>query len=271
MQVNNGHQEKKILELKNLYAGYNGDTILENINLTVYEKDFIGVIGANGSGKTTLLKVILGLIQPYQGSITFFIEGEEHKRQFIGYMPQVSMFDKKFPIQVMDVVGSGLIAKMGLFKTFNKTQKEQIHQVMEQMGIINLRSKPIGELSGGQMQRVFLARALVSSPSLLILDEPETSVDKTFEHGFFNTLKELNKTLTIILVSHDIGMISSYVKTIACISRTLHYHRSNKISKELLDSYHCPIDLITHGHLPHRVLKNHDNHVIKDKKSIEKP
>jgi zinc transport system ATP-binding protein len=109
------------------------------------------------------------------------------------------------------------------------------------------------------MQRVFLARALIASPKLLVLDEPNTFVDKSFSKGFYEILKELNKEMAIILVSHDLGMISSYVKTIACICRYLHYHDSSEITREVLDSYSCPIELIAHGDMPHRVLKNHQN------------
>jgi zinc transport system ATP-binding protein len=128
---------------------------------------------------------------------------------------------------------------------------------MEQMGILHLKHKAIGELSGGQMQRVFLARALIASPKLLVLDEPNTYVDKHFEESFYEILKELNEKMAIILVSHDLGIISSYVKSIACVNRHLHYHDSSEITQELLDNYPCPIDLITHGDLPHRVLKTH--------------
>jgi zinc transport system ATP-binding protein len=255
----NKQKEKKILELQNITAGYNDHIVLEDVNLSVYEKDFIGVIGANGSGKTTLLKVILGLLPPMRGNIRFFIEDVGQIKKYIGYMPQASMFDKKFPITVKDVVISGLIAKAGLFKHFSRRHKTKADEIMEKMDILHLKNKAIGELSGGQMQRVFLARALISSPKLLVLDEPNTYVDKSFEKSFFEILTDLNKEMAIILVSHDLGMISSYVKSIACVSYHLHYHDSSEITQEQLDSYKCPIDLITHGDLPHRVLKDHSH------------
>lgn len=255
----NEQKRKKILELQNVTAGYNDHIVLEDVNLSIYEKDFIGVIGANGSGKTTLLKVILGLLPPMRGNVRFFIEETRQIKKYIGYMPQASMFDKKFPITVKDVVISGLIAKAGLFRYFSRKHKTQVKKIMEQMDILHLKNRAIGELSGGQMQRVFLARALISSPKLLVLDEPNTYVDKGFEKNFFEILTGLNKEMAIILVSHDLGMISSHVKSIACISYHLHYHDSSEITQEQLDSYNCPIDLITHGDLPHRVLKDHSD------------
>lgn len=250
-------EKKKILELQGVSVGYNNHIVLEDVNLVIYEKDFIGVIGANGSGKTTLLKVILGLLRPLRGKVQFFIKDPGQVKKYIGYMPQASTFDRKFPITVKNVVISGLTARVGPFKGFSRKDKARSNEVMEQMGILPLENKAIGELSGGEMQRVFLARALISAPKLLVLDEPNTFVDKTFEKSFYEILKELNKAMAIILVSHDIGMISSYVKTIACVCRYLHYHETNEITQELLDTYNCPIDLITHGDLPHRVLKSH--------------
>lgn len=252
---------RKIFELKNITAGYNGHIVLKDIDFSIFEKDFIGVIGANGSGKTTLLKVILGLVPPIKGTIKFFFERHEqgNEKYDIGYMPQLTMFDPKFPISVFDVVISGLSRRVGILRHFSKEEKKQASEVMERMGILQLKKRPIGELSGGQMQRVFLARALISSPPLLLLDEPNTFVDKGFEVNFFEILQELNREVAIILVSHDLGMISSHVKTIACVNRNLFYHDANEITQELLDNYKCPIDLITHGNLPHRVLKAHDH------------
>lgn len=252
-------ERKKILELQGVTAGYNGQMVLEEVNLSVYEKDFIGVIGANGSGKTTLLKVILGLLPPIRGKIHFYIDNARQIKKHIGYIPQATMFDKKFPITVESVAISGLTASVGLFHRFSRKHRARADEIMEQMGILHLKKRAIGELSGGQTQRVFLARALISSPKLLVLDEPNTFVDKSFEKSFYEILKELNKEMAIILVSHDLGMISSYVKTIACVCRYLHYHDSGEITPEVLESYSCPIDLIAHGDTPHRVLKDHHN------------
>ncbi len=247
----------KILELKNVSAGYNGEIIIEDVSLEIFENDFIGVIGPNGAGKTTLIKTILRLITPYSGKISYYFKAGKSEAP-IGYLPQVNTIDRKFPITVEDVVLSGLLNRQKITKRFSKKEKEKVKELMDQMRIGNIARKPIGELSGGQMQRVFLCRAIISDPELLILDEPNTYVDNKFESELYEILKKLNEKMAIIVVSHDIGTISSYVKTIACVNRHVHYHKSNIISQEQLDSYNCPIQLITHGHIPHTVLESHE-------------
>lgn len=248
----------KILELCSITAGYNDNIILHNVNLAIYQRDFLGIIGPNGGGKSTLLKVIVGLIEPIRGTIRFcFASSNKKARRWIGYQPQINIFDVKFPILVIDVVLSGLLSQVGLFKRFSKEDRKKAQELMEQMGIARLENKSIGELSGGQMQRVFLCRALIASPKLLLLDEPSTFLDTNFDTNFYEILQELNKEIAIILVSHDLGIISSYVKNIACINGTLHYHSSNEINQEILAHYRCPVDIITHGELPHRVLREH--------------
>jgi len=252
--------KEKLLEISSVTVGYNGQPVLKNVSLTVYYQDFLGIIGANGSGKTTLIKVLMGLLKPQRGTIRFFFDPPGKPGKRIGYLPQQTMFDKKFPITVLDVVLSGLTSKVGIFKAFSRQDRARVHEVLEKMGIPDLSKRAMGTLSGGQMQRVFLARALVSSPTLLVLDEPDTFVDQSFTGAFYEILQELNRQMAIILVSHDLGIISSHVKTIACLNvkGNLFYHESNKITPQLLDSYKCPIDLITHGDLPHRVLAKHE-------------
>lgn len=144
------------------------------------------------------------------------------------------------------------------FSRYSQADKIRVDELLHKTGIEHLKNRVIGELSGGQMQRAFLCRALISKPQLLILDEPNTYVDNKFEGELYNLLKELNKEMAIVIVSHDLGTISSYVKSIACVNRQLHYHPSNIISQEQLAGYNCPIQLITHGHVPHTVLKNHN-------------
>lgn len=243
-----------ILELKHVTAGYEGHPVLEDVNLQVNEKDFIGVIGPNGGGKTTLLKIILGLLKPEKGEVVYY----RSKHNLFGYLPQNNRFDRNFPINVTEVVLSGLLSEKGLTGRYTREDRKKAKMLLEKYGMGHYQNTPIGELSGGQMQRVFLCRAIVSSPQLLILDEPTTYVDCDFEKELYNILRELNQTLSIIMVSHDLGTICSYVKTIACVNRELHYHHSNLISPEQLKSYHCPIELISHGQIPHRVLTNHE-------------
>jgi zinc transport system ATP-binding protein len=247
----------KLIELENVWAGYNGKMILEDINLSVVEKDFIGIIGPNGGGKSTLLKVILNLLNISKGTIKYFENAKEITEMRFGYLPQIISFDYKFPINVLDVALSGLMNKQKIIKRFTSDEKERAKTLLDKFGVYKFKNRPIGELSGGQIQRVLLSRALISSPSVLLLDEPNTFVDSNFEQELYDQLVELNNDIAIIIVSHDLGMISAYVKTIACVNQTLHYHPSNEINNEVLKSYDCPIDLITHGKVPHRVLKNH--------------
>lgn len=245
---------KPLVKISNLVVGYDKVPVLLDVNLEIHEKDFLGVIGPNGGGKTTLLKAILGLIKPMKGSIEFR-EDLNKKKKPIGYLPQVKHIDKKFPITVFDVVKSGEM----MMETPEPAAKikAKVEQLLHETGVYHIRNKAIGELSGGQMQRVFLCRALLSNPKILILDEPDTFVDNRFEGELYEKLRHLNNEIAIILVSHDVGTISSYVKTIACVNGNLHYHPSNKITQDQLDGYNCPIQIISHGEIPHTILKSH--------------
>lgn len=249
----------KIVELNSVFAGYNDEIILADISFDIFDDDFIGIIGPNGGGKTTLLNVILGLIKPIKGTVKFCDDLRVVKNNRIGYLPQQNKIDKQFPITVKDVVLSGLIYSSHILLRHSRLDKLKAEGTLSRIGIDNIKNTPIGELSGGQMQKVLLARAIVSSPRLLILDEPITFVDNQFEGELYEILNELNKEMAILMVTHDVGTISSYVKSIACVNRSLHYHKSNIISEEQLASYNCPIKLITHGEVPHTVLKKHNN------------
>jgi zinc transport system ATP-binding protein len=248
----------KILDIKNLDAGYDEKRVLKSINLEVQETDFIGIIGPNGGGKTTLIKTILGLIKPIAGSIEYHFPGKEKDfLKYIGYLPQQNLIDKKFPISVREVVLSGLTSQKPLIFRFSAQEKKKADELIEKSGLSLISGNPVGELSGGQLQRVFLARAVIANPRLLILDEPSTYVDNKSEFELYETLKELNKNIAILLVSHDIGTISAYIKTIACVNGNLHYHPSNEINEAELNVYNCPVEIIAHGPVPHRVLQEH--------------
>ena len=252
----------KLVEIRHLYASYeNKPDVLKDVSLDVLENDFLGIIGPNGGGKTTLLKTMLGLKNPTSGTIDFFDKGKKVPSINIGYLPQINQIDKKFPICVADVILSGLTPSGKFIKRYTSADKQKAAYVAEQMGVENLLKRPVGDLSGGQLQRVLLGRAIVDNPKLIILDEPNSYVDKLFETNFYKLLGEINKNIAIILVSHDIGTIISLVKNIACVNCELHYHPGTDISKEWLDEAYdsCPIELIGHGSLPHRVLLDHDD------------
>jgi zinc transport system ATP-binding protein len=241
-----------LLEIKKLYAGYDGRTVLKEVNLTVRRRDFLGIIGPNGGGKTTLMKCILGLLKPTAGEI---LRAPTLK---IGYLPQYTTIDRKFPISVEEVILSGLSSQKSLTSRFTAEQREKARSVIMHMGLEGLEHRPIGELSGGQMQRALLGRAVISDPELVILDEPSTYIDKRFEARLYELLAEINRTSAIILVSHDIGTVLQQVKSIACVNETLDYHPDTGITNEWLErNFNCPIELLGHGTLPHRVLGEH--------------
>ncbi len=247
-----------LIDIRHLTVGYDENIILTDVSLTIHDRDFIGVIGPNGGGKTTLLKAILGLIPPFKGEVIFhacMTEGNHHR---IGYLPQINNIDRKFPISVAEVVKSGLMSRKRIIKKYSAKDLEFAGQLMNQMGIYEIRNKAIGELSGGQIQRALLCRALVNRPKLLVLDEPNTYVDNRFEKELYEKLRKLNEEIAILLVSHDLGTISTYVKSIACVNHSLHYHPGNKITPELMEAYECPIQIITHGKIPHTVLHQHE-------------
>ncbi|MDD2515181.1 MAG: ABC transporter ATP-binding protein [Proteiniphilum sp.] len=252
----------KLIEITNLTVGYeNKPDVLKNVSLTIYDDDFLGVIGPNGGGKTTLLKTVLGLITPDAGTVRFF-EGERQVPSLnIGYLPQINQIDRKFPISVSEVILSGLTLRKQLFRRYSADDKQRVREVAGRLGISELLPRAIGELSGGQLQRVLLGRAIIDNPKLIILDEPSTYVDKLFETNFYKLLGDINREIAIMLVSHDVGTIISLVKNIACVNQGLHYHSGSGISQEWLNNAYdsCPIELLGHGSLPHRVLMQHDH------------
>lgn len=247
---------KTILSIRSLSVNYDGMKALEGVDLDIYDDDFIGIIGPNGGGKTTLVKAIMGAV-PYSGTISVADELRRGNHFKIGYMPQVSQFDMNFPISIEEVVLSGLQADKGFFSRYSKADKMKARALLEQMGISDLASRPIGEVSGGQMQRALLCRAIIAEPKLLILDEPTNFVDNRFEHEFYRMVQSLSKRMAIVIVSHDLGTISSVVKSIVCVNRHVHRHNSNTLTEEQLLNYNCPIQILSHGHIPHTVLAHH--------------
>lgn len=241
-----------LVELKSVTFGYHHEPVIDQVNLVIRDGDFIGMIGPNGGGKSTIIRIIMGLIEPWSGEVII------PKDLNIGYLPQTHSFDNRFPISVLEVVLSGLLKIHGISTRVSRQDKKLAIGVLEKVGMADLSNRCIGELSGGQMQRVFIGRALISNPQLLILDEPVTFVDNRFEQELYSLLELISRETAILLVSHDVGQIVSSVRTIACVNRKLHYHPSNQITEEILESYNCPIDLITHGHVPHRVLLTHN-------------
>lgn len=247
------------IEIENLTVYYQNVCALSDINLRVKDREFVGIIGPNGGGKSTLLKSILGLIRPYEGKIRIFNKAPDKAHGLIGYVPQFSRFNRNFPISVMEVVLMGrLSGRIPIFHRYTSEDIDIAEQIMKKLGIYNLHSRQIGELSGGQLQRTLIARALAVDPKILLLDEPTASLDANSKSDIYDILKKLNEDMTIVLVTHDMGAISSYVNTIACLNTKLYYHGEAELGQELLHQlYGCPVDLIAHG-VPHRVFKEHE-------------
>ncbi|NLD48318.1 MAG: ABC transporter ATP-binding protein [Clostridiaceae bacterium] len=246
------------LEIKNLSVQYNNTLALSGINLTIAENDFLAVIGPNGGGKSTLMKTILGIIKPLCGTIKLFDQTPEKSTSPIGYVPQFSGFNRNFPIKIIDVVLTGrLSGKSNLFHRYTDKDYEVVEKQMEKLGITYLKDRQIGQLSGGQLQKVLISRALATEPKLLLLDEPTASIDNDSKAQIYEFLKDVNQFITIILVTHDTAAISSYIKSIACLNKELHYHGEPKLDNSIIrKTFGCPVELIAHG-VPHRVLESH--------------
>jgi zinc transport system ATP-binding protein len=248
-----------IIEVKDVWFFYNGIPVLQEVNLTVRRGDFVALLGPNGGGKTTLLKLMLGLLKPERGAILVFGESPRESSHRIGYMPQHLHFNQSFPISVLDVVLMGKLRPGLGWSRYSQQDKMAAQRALERVEMGEFANRRVGELSGGQQQRVFIARALVDEPEVLFLDEPTTSVDTKHQTDLFDILKELNETVTIIVVSHDIGIVSSHVKSVACVNQQVFHHDDAEIKEEMIELAYqcCPVDIVAHG-LPHRVLQTHE-------------
>lgn len=247
------------IEIEDLWFSYNDHPVLREVNLNVKEKEFLAVLGPNGSGKTTLLKLMLGILAPSRGKVRIFGQEPHKVVDRIGYVPQDVNFNKEFPISVFDATLMGRLGHAKRAWRYSREDHLMTREALEKVGMWEHRKRHVGRLSGGQRQRVFIARALAANPALLFMDEPTASVDREFQTEIYEFLRELNKSVTILVVSHDLSVLSSYIKSVACVNQKLYYHDAAEITAEMLDmAYHCPVELVAHG-LPHRVLRDHED------------
>jgi zinc transport system ATP-binding protein len=249
--------EKAVIEVRDLWYTFNGHPVLKEVTFKVFAGEFLALIGPNGGGKTTLLRLMLGLLDPSRGQIRVLDAAPKSASHRVGYVPQDVHINKSFPVTVKDVVLMGCLdINKKRWPHRSKEDEQIVQKALEDMDMWPLRNSRIGELSGGQRQRVFIARALATQPEILFLDEPTAGIDTSGQKRFYELMNHLNETITILLASHDMMVISSYVKSVACVNQVVHYHEGCEITDEMLDMYTCPVEMIAHG-LPHRVLKTH--------------
>lgn len=243
-----------LIEVADVTFGYDREPILEGVSVTVRSRDFLAVLGPNGGGKTTLVKLMLGLLAPWSGTVRRRLSA---RRGAIGYVPQFAGFEKQFPLRVAEVVRTGRLGTRGLFRRYDAADRAAVAAALDRFGLAEQAAEPVGELSGGQLQRTLIARAMVSDPELLILDEPLASVDAEYREVLVKTLEEIHRRVPVVVVTHDLTPFAGAVEQIACVNRKLYYHPQRELTAEMLEeAYGCPVELIAHG-VPHRVLADH--------------
>lgn len=252
------------IRIRDLWVMFNHVPALEDINLDIQEGSYVGILGPNGAGKSTLLKVILGLIEPTRGKVLVFGENPRKLRRagtLIGYLPQKPLGQPQFPVSVLDVVLMGRYGRIGLGRRPSPEDVRIAKANLERLGILHLAPRPIGELSGGEQQRVFIARALALEPRLLVMDEPTISLDACAQDDLYemiHTLKE-EMNLTVLVVSHDIGAVARHVDDVVCLNRRIHVHGPPPIGRLALEStFGCSVEYLFHGEIPHRVVRRDD-------------
>lgn len=245
------------IEMKGVWFSYHRAPVIQDVTFTLKQLDFLAVLGPNGGGKSTLLKLFLGILKPDRGTVLILGRPPREARNRVGYVPQHTDFNLDFPLSVLDMAMMGRLSRSPLGRPYSQEDREKVGEILRRVGMWEHRDTSVGHLSGGQRQRVFIARALCTDPEILFLDEPTASVDQDFETNLYTLLKELNRKVTIVVITHDVGAISGYVGSVACINRTLVFHEEGTLTRGMLEgTYACPVELIAHG-VPHRVFPDH--------------
>lgn len=224
----------KAIDVNNLYFSYNGSLVLEDINLVVDNGSYIAILGPNGGGKTTLLKIILSILRPQKGTVKVLDSNPYEKRHCIGYVPQNLDVKKDFPVTVLEMVLAGFTTGKTVGFFYTKEEKKIARGTLDAVGISQLEKKKMGELSGGERQRVYLARALVSNPKILLLDEPTSNIDPYGAFCFLKFLETLKENKTILVVTHDLSIMTTKITSVACLNKRLLYNENPVLTPEML-------------------------------------
>ena len=243
-----GNFMQSVIEFHQVDFAYGRDRVLENVSLSIPAGDFVAMVGPNGGGKTTMLKLMLGLLQPNRGSVTLLGRSPEQGRVVVGYTPQYLHVDMQFPISVLDIVLMGRM-KRGCRWWCSKSDRRAAHDALAVMRLADKADTPFRLLSGGQRQRVLIARAICGDPEILLLDEPTNNIDPSAEAIMYDILQELNRRLTIIIVSHDLGVVSKIVKSVVCVNRNVVVHPTSEITGAVISElYGSEMRLVRHDH-----------------------
>lgn len=234
-----------IIVCRDVSFSYDGPLVLEGATLSVAPKDFVCVIGPNGGGKTTLIRLMLGLIEPLRGKVEVLGRSPKLARSRVGYMPQRAHLDPEFPVSVLDVVLMGRLGHGPGFGPHRRSDRAVAERVLAEVGLPEMGRRPFSSLSGGQRQRVLIARALACEPELLLLDEPTANLDPSVQESLYALLRDLNERLTVVLVSHDVGFVSVFFRTVICVNRTVHLHPTSELTaKRVADMYGREVRLL---------------------------
>jgi len=252
----------RIIEIENVSFAYDGVPVLRDVTLNIDEGDFVCIVGPNGGGKTTLVRLILGLLHPRTGRIRVFGMSPVRSRHRMGYVPQYSAHDLQFPARVLDVVLVGRLDRAGWLGPYRKRDREAALNALDSVGLYDLAKKSYAALSGGQRQRVLIARALATDPEVLLLDEPTANVDLVGERVLHEILTELNKKLTILMVTHDLGFVPPNIKSVACVNQRCFIHPTSEITGDLItELYGADVRMVHHGQHHHdRGSHDHQHH-----------
>ena len=238
-----------IITCRDLSFGYGAEPILQDVNIVIPAGDFVSVVGPNGSGKTTLLRLFLGLLKPDRGVVEVFGLSPRRARRRVGYVPQQPRLDPLFPVCALDVALMGRLGRTPALGPWRRADREAALAALAEVGLADRAGDHFAALSGGQKQRVLIARALAGGPELLLLDEPTAGLDAHIEEDFYRLLEEFNKRLTIVMVSHDLGFVSGFVKSVVCVGRDVVVHPTSAITGEVIaDLYGGDVRLVRHDH-----------------------